>query len=207
MLDTWVCHCWLRPMGRLVPCRRLFPSLALSCCLWGVLSPFWRERALLEDRHFVWLYTWRDCSYEIPLLIAPLLGIAFSMTSLPLPKAVSNYLDLMAAAVAPAALFAMGLSLVGHELVGKVGEVIWLAALKTVISPILTFALVANIFLMEPLWSQAAVILSAMPAATNTYIIAQQYNVYSKTVSPAVVVSTGMSVVTISFLLIWFGVG
>ena len=84
---------------------------------------------------------------------------------------------------------------------------IWLAALKTVISPILTFALVANIFLMEPLWSQAAVILSAMPAATNTYIIAQQYNVYSKTVSPAVVVSTGMSVVTISFLLIWFGVG
>ncbi|HLX15975.1 MAG TPA: AEC family transporter [Bradyrhizobium sp.] len=142
-----------------------------------------------------------------PLLIAPLFGIAFSMASLPLPKAVSNYLDLMAAAVAPAALFAMGLSLVGHKLIGNVGEVIWLATLKTVISPVLTFALVADIFLMEPLWSQAAVILSAMPAATNTYIIAQQYNVYSKTVSPAVVVSTAMSVITISFLLIWFGVG
>src|SRR5579863_605454 len=142
-----------------------------------------------------------------PLLIAPLFGIAFSMASLPLPKAVSNYLDLMAPAVAPAALFAMGLSLVGHKLIGNVGEVIWLATLKTVISPVLTFALVADIFLMEPLWSQAAVILSAMPAATNTYIIAQQYNVYSKTVSPAVVVSTAMSVITISFLLIWFGVG
>ncbi len=142
-----------------------------------------------------------------PLLVAPLLGIAFSMTSLPLPKAVSNYLDLMAAAVAPAALFAMGLSLVGHKLIGNVGEVICLAALKTVISPILTFALVANVFPMEPLWSQAAVILSGMPAAANTYVIAQQYNVYFKTVSPAVVVSTGMSVVTISFLLIWFGVG
>ena len=142
-----------------------------------------------------------------PLLIAPLLGIAFSMTSLPLPKAVSNYFDLMAAAVAPAALFAMGLSLVGHKLIGNVGEVIWLAALKTVISPILTFALVANVFFLEPLWSKAAVILSAMPAAANTYVIAQQYNVYFKTVSPAVVVSTGMSVVTISFLLIWFGIG
>jgi malonate transporter and related proteins len=142
-----------------------------------------------------------------PLLIAPLLGIVFSMTSLPLSKAVSNYLDLMAAAVAPAALFAMGLSLVGHKLIGDVGEVIWLAALKTVISPILTFALVVNVFPMEPLWSQAAVILSAMPAAANTFVIAQQYNVYFKTVSPAVVVSTGMSVFTIFFLLIWFGVG
>ena len=46
-----------------------------------------------------------------PLVISPLLGILFSMTELPLPKAVSNYLDLMAAAVAPAALFALGLSL------------------------------------------------------------------------------------------------
>ena len=113
----------------------------------------------------------------------------------------------MAAAVAPAALLPMGLSLVGHKLIGNVGEVIWLAALKTVISPILTFALVVNVFPMEPLWSQAAVILSAMPAAANTYVIAQQYKVYFKTVSPAVVVSTGMSVFTILFLLTWFGVG
>jgi len=141
-----------------------------------------------------------------PLVISPLLGIVFSMTAFPLPKAVSNYLDLMAAGVAPAALFALGLSLVGHKLMGNVGEVIWLAALKTVVNPILTFALVTNVFTMEPLWSQAAVILSAMPTAANTYVIAQQYNVYFKTVSPAVVISTGMSVVTIFLLLMWFGV-
>jgi predicted permease len=141
-----------------------------------------------------------------PLVISPLLGILLSMTAFPLPKAASNYLDLMAAAVVPAALFALGLSLVGHHLASNVGEVIWLAALKTVINPILTFALVTNVFTMEPLWSQAAVILSAMPAAANTYVIAQQYNVYFKPVSAAVVISTGMSVLTIFFLLLWFGV-
>ena len=48
-----------------------------------------------------------------PVVISPLLGVLYSMTALPLPKAVSNYLDLMAAAVGPAALFAVGLSLVG----------------------------------------------------------------------------------------------
>jgi hypothetical protein len=37
----------------------------------------------------------------------------------------------MAAAVAPAALFALGLSLVGHKLIGNAAEVVWLAALKT----------------------------------------------------------------------------
>jgi predicted permease len=142
-----------------------------------------------------------------PLVISPLLGIIFSMAALPLPKAVSKYLDLMGAAVAPAALFALGLSLVGHKLIGNMDEVIWLATLKAVVNPILTFALVTNVFVMEPLWSQAAVILSATPAAVNTYVIAQQYNVHFKTVSSAIVMSTGMSVITIFFWLIWFGVG
>jgi hypothetical protein len=89
------------------------------------------------------------------------------MTALPLPKAVGNYLDLMAAAVGPAALFAVGLSLVGRKLVGNIGEVLWLAVLKAGINPILTFVLVTYAFVMEPLWSQAAVVLSAMPVGTN----------------------------------------
>jgi predicted permease len=65
----------------------------------------------------------------------------------------------------------------------------------------------AYVFAMDPLWSQAAVILSAMPVAVNIYVIAQQYSVYFKTVSSVIVISTGMSIVTIFFWLIWFGVG
>src|SRR5262245_27660189 len=83
-----------------------------------------------------------------PMVISPLLGILFSMSAIPLPKAVSNYLDLMAAAVAPAALFAMGLSLVGHGLIGNVGEVIWLAVLKTVVNSVVTFVVVIYVFII-----------------------------------------------------------
>ena len=129
------------------------------------------------------------------------------MTALPLPKAASNDLDLRAAAVGPAALFAVGLSLVGRNLTRNVGEVIWLSALKTVVNPILTFVLVTYVFVMDPLWTQAAVILSAMPVGTNPYVVAQQYNVHIETVSPTIVVSTAMSVITVFFALIWFGVG
>ena len=142
-----------------------------------------------------------------PLVISPLLGILFSTAALPLPKAASNYLDLMAATVGPAALFSLGLSLVDRKLTGNVGEVIWLSTLKVIVNPILTFALVTYVFAMDPFWSKAAVLLSAMPCGANAYVIAQQYNVHVETVSSAVVVSTGMSVVTISLLLIWLGVG
>ena len=142
-----------------------------------------------------------------PVVISPLLGVLYSMTALPLPKALSNYLDLMAAAVGPGALFAVGLSLVGRKLTSNAGEVIWLSALKTAVNPILTFVLVTYVFVMDPFWSQAAVILSAMPVGTNPYVIAQQYDVHIETVSPAIVVSTAMSVVTIFFALIWFDVG
>jgi len=142
-----------------------------------------------------------------PVVISPVLGIIYSVTALPLPKTVSNYLDLMAAAAGPAALFAVGLSLVGRKLVGNIGEVVWLAVVKAVINPILTFLLVTHVFMMEPLWAQAAVILSAMPVGTNPYVIAQQYNVHVKTVSPTIIVSTAMSVPTVFIVLLYYGVG
>jgi predicted permease len=142
-----------------------------------------------------------------PLVISPLLGILFAIIALPLPKVASNYLDLMAAAVAPAALFALGLSLIDSKLTGNATEVIWLTALKVIANPALTFALVTYVFVLDPLWSQAAIILSAMPIGANPYVIAQQYNVHVETVSSAVVVSTGMSLVTLSLLMIWLGVG
>jgi len=142
-----------------------------------------------------------------PLVISPLLGILFSAAELPLPKAASNYLDLMAATVGPAALFSLGLSLIDRKLTGNIGEVIWLSTLKTVFNPLLTLALITYVFAMDPFWSKAAVILSAMPTGANAYVVAQQYNVHVETASSVVVVSTGMSVITISVLLIWLGVG
>jgi malonate transporter and related proteins len=46
-----------------------------------------------------------------------------------------------------------------------------------------------------------------MPTGANSYVIAQQYNVHVETASSAVIVSTGLSVITISLILIWLGVG
>ena len=58
------------------------------------------------------------------------------MLAVPIPKPVGNFLDLMAAAAGPAALFAVGLSLVGRPLMGNSAEVGWLVLLKLGIYPI-----------------------------------------------------------------------
>jgi malonate transporter and related proteins len=140
-----------------------------------------------------------------PLISAPLLGILFSTLTLSLPKAASNFLELMAAATGPGALFALGLSLVGRKLTGNVVEIAWIIVLKLLVQPIITFVLVAYAFGMDPLWTRAAVLLAAMPVGAGAFVIAQQYNVQVQRVSAAIVISTALSLATIFVLLIWFG--
>lgn len=142
-----------------------------------------------------------------PLLIAPLLGALVSLSTLPIPKPVGNFLDLMAAAAGPAALFALGLSLFGRKLLGDIAEVAWLTALKLLVHPLMTYLLATYVFAMEPIWAKSAVILSALPVGALVFVVAQQYDVYVQRASSAIVVTTAVSVVTISLLLIWMQVG
>ncbi|MET0679184.1 MAG: AEC family transporter [Bradyrhizobium sp.] len=145
--------------------------------------------------------------FRNPLVISPLLGMAMAAFAVPLPKAVGNFLDLMAAPVAPVTLFCLGLSLIGRSVQGNWREILWLAGLKNMLNPLLTCLLVTYVLPLDPLWSKAVILLSAMPIGTNPYIIAQQYDVQVQTVSSAVVVSTALSVMTVSGLMIWLGVG
>ena len=142
-----------------------------------------------------------------PLLVAPILGIFASVLALPIPKPIGNYLDLLAAAAGPTALFALGLSLVGRKLTAGVGEVSWLVILKLFLQPALTFILVRFVFDVEPIWAEAAIILAALPTGALAFVLAQQYDIYVERASSAIVVSTVISVATVSGLLIWLGIG
>jgi malonate transporter and related proteins len=141
-----------------------------------------------------------------PLLIAIVLGIGFSVLAIPIPVAIGNFLDLMASAAGPAALFALGLSLVGRSLLGDMAEVSWIVALKLLAQPAITYLLVTHVFDMEPRWADAAVILSALPVGAVAFVIAQQYDLFVRRTSSAIVLSTCLSVVTVSALMIAFGI-
>lgn len=76
--------------------------------------------------------------------------------------------------------------------------------LKLLVHPAATLLLATYVFVMEPFWSRAAVILAALPVSTLVFVVAQQYDVYVQRASTAVIVSTVLSVITVSLLLIWF---
>ena len=141
-----------------------------------------------------------------PLLVAPILGILFSVFALPLPLPVGNFLDLMAAA-GPAALFALGLSLVGQSLLGNMREVAWVSGLKLFLQPALTLILALYVFDLGERLTAAAVILGALPAGALVYVIAQHYGIYVQRASASIVLTTAISIASVSGLLILFGVG
>lgn len=142
-----------------------------------------------------------------PLLIAITAGIAASFLQVPIPVPIGNFLDLMASAAGPAALFALGLSLTRYSLLSGLGEVGWVTLLKLGVQPFFTWIMVRHVFDVAPGWAEGAVILAALPVGAVAFVIAQQYDTYTRRTSSAIVVTTGLSVLTISALLLLLDVG
>ncbi len=144
-----------------------------------------------------------------PLVVAPLAGLAFNLSGLPMPKALSNYGELLGAASGPAALFAIGLFLSTRSLATLVGgqrklaEVGWLVWVKLVVHPLSTWWL-AGFFGLDPFWTGAAVILAALPTAALCFVLAQQYRQFVERASATILISTVLSALTLSAVMILF---
>jgi hypothetical protein len=141
-----------------------------------------------------------------PVIVASVAGIGFALFSIPLPVPIGNMMDLLASSAGPTALFALGLSLVGHSLMGDLGEIVWQTCVKLLIHPLLVFLCVTYVFTLEPFWAQSAVLLAALPTGSSVFIVAQQYNVAVRRASATVALSTAVSVLTLSALFVVLGV-
>ena len=141
-----------------------------------------------------------------PVLLASVAGIGFSVLAIPLPVPVGNLLDLLASSAGPTALFALGLSLAGHSLLGDLAEIGWQTFLKLVVHPVLVWLCVTYLFTMDPFWAQSAVILAALPTGSSIFTVAQQYEVAPRRASATVALSTAVSVITLSVLFVALGV-
>ncbi len=141
-----------------------------------------------------------------PLFLATVAGIAWSYFALPLPRPAENVLDMMAATVGPTALFALGLSLVGRSIVGDLKEVASITTIKLVVHPAVTWIVAAQFFALDPFWAASIVILAALPVGPTSFAVAHQYNVASHLASATVALSTAGSIITLTFVMIQFGV-
>jgi hypothetical protein len=142
-----------------------------------------------------------------PLIMAAAAGIAVSGFGVPLPRSVANFCTILGNASGPAALFAMGLFLAGRRLTRAWAEIAWMTLLKLIVQPAIAWWLAFGVLHLEPFWAASAVIMSALPTGATAFVIAQRYGIYIEEATAVTLVTTVLSFVTVSILLVWFGMG
>lgn len=136
-----------------------------------------------------------------PFIIATAVGIAGAYFEFRPPVPVERFLDYLSRAAAPCALFAMGVTLALRPLKRIPVELAPIAALKLVLHPLLCYLVLSWIGDYPPTWLFSAVLLAALPTATNVFVIAQQYRVWVQRASASVLLTTVISVGTVTALL------
>ena len=142
-----------------------------------------------------------------PILIAVVAGLAASAAQVALPEALQRFLDLLAAAASPCALFAIGLFLSDKPLSAGWREVSLAVAVKLVLQPLLAAGLAVALLGLDTMGGKAAVLLAALPAASNAFILARQYGLMVERTSAIVFLSTLVSVPTVSLVLVVLEIG
>lgn len=135
-----------------------------------------------------------------PMVLSTFIGLTWAVTGLPIPGPVAAYLNMIAAALTPCALFAIGLGLSVEGLRSNLKASFALAAVKLVVMPLIVYGLCVVIGL-TPLYTVAAVICAAVPTAKTVYVLAHEHKVEEKLVAATVSITTMLSVATLLIAL------
>ncbi len=161
-----------------------------------------------EDAH------WGEVSLRIlkqvfthPFIIATILGAIASALQFKAPGALGTILEMLMKSAGPCALFALGVT-VGMRKFARLGrELPLVAGIKTVVQPIAALVVVGFIPGLDPMWLHVAVMMAALPTASNAFILASQYRAYVEGASTAVIVTTVISAATIPLLVYFIKAG
>ena len=134
-----------------------------------------------------------------PMVLSTLIGMLLSLLNLRMPGPVAAYLNILADALTPCALFAIGLGLSIDGLRANIGRASLLSAVKLVIMPLIVYGLSVALGL-NPLYTIAAVICAAVPTAKTVYILAGEYHCEEVMVASTVSMTTLASILS---LVVW----
>ncbi|MDX2493407.1 MAG: AEC family transporter [Desulfuromusa sp.] len=139
---------------------------------------------------------------KTPALWATVPAVMVSAGGLEMPLMLDRMISLLADAMIPVMLFALGLQLREQGKVHLTTDVLLGSGIRLILTPALAL-LVAAPFGLGPIESAAGVLQAAMPVAILVSIIAKENDIVPDYVTSVVVVSTLASVVTLSLLMVW----
>jgi predicted permease len=141
-----------------------------------------------------------------PLLIAPVLGVAYGATGLGLPAAADTFLRLLGGAASPLALVVIGLFLAEPRPIAAADArtSVAIAAVKLLVHPALTWAL-AIALSVPPRLTAMAVLLAALPTGTGPFMLAEYYRLPAVVTSAVILISTIGALLTLPLLMLATG--
>ncbi|MEU1313785.1 AEC family transporter [Streptomyces tibetensis] len=132
-----------------------------------------------------------------PIALGSLAGVAVSASGLTLPGPLMDPLTLIGNMSVPAVLLAFGISLRGSTLPLRGVErapVLLAVALKSVVQPLVAWALAVTVFDLRGALLLDVVVTSALPAAQNLFTYASSYRVGEVLAREAILLSTVLAV-------------
>jgi predicted permease len=141
-----------------------------------------------------------------PLVLSAIAGILCSAFQFDVPKPFLTFCDIMGAAAPPAALFAMGLFMVGKSFRGDIVEVSAFSAVKLIVHPLATFAIITWLIPLPADLHDALLLIAALPTGSLVFVLASQQQAYVQRATGIILGSTLASMATLSWLLDYLGV-
>jgi malonate transporter and related proteins len=183
-------------------------SILTVCALFG-LAIMLVEVCLQVEKHP--LHLLRNVAQSLfknPLLTTPVIGAAVNASGWSIPHSLDTFLTLLGNAASPCALVALGLFLAEQRQNAhvKLSAISALVFLKLVLHPALTWVLAKAVFHLEPMQTNIAVVLAALPTGTGPFMLAEFYNREAAITSNTILVSTVISLITVSILLALLGI-
>ena len=145
-----------------------------------------------------------------PLMISVFIGIALSFSKFFLIDNFDNFLifsikksiSMMGATASPIALFTLGAFLYGRFLKKDLGLVFFVSFLKIICFPIIVF--ITLFYFLKPESFQILTLLSSMPVAVTTFVIAEKFHLNKDLVGNSIFISTVLSFLIIPLILFLF---
>lgn len=184
-----------------VPAALVF---CFDCALQFVLTAFLVTLANEREEEAHWgAVTWRIVKQVTthPFIVATVLGVIASALHFKAPGALGTLLDMLMKAAGPTALFALGVTVGLRRFAGVGPALVLVTGMKVIVQPLLAFLVVGLVPGLPPLWLHVAVMMAALPTASNAFILASQYKTYVEGASTAVIVTTALSALIIPALI------
>lgn len=130
------------------------------------------------------------------LILGITLGFIVNLTGLALPNTLTDALDLMVSAALPAALFGLGGVLYRYRPEGDMRTILYVVSISLILHPAIVWGL-GRAQGLSPDAFRSAIMTAAMAPGINIYVFANMYGRARRVAASAVLIGTGLSIITI----------